>query len=110
MREAAMSGYATATDLADYLTRKGLPFREAHEAVAQAVRFADGSRRDLSVLSLPELQQFSSLIDDDVFAVLTLQGSVDSRNHIGGTAPAQVGAAIARARQWLASREKLQSG
>jgi argininosuccinate lyase len=110
MRDAAMRGYATATDLADYLTKKGLPFREAHEAVAQAVRFSDGSGRDLSALSLPELQQFSSLIDDDIFALLTLQGSVDSRNHIGGTAPVQVSAAIARARTWLAGDEQLQSG
>jgi argininosuccinate lyase len=109
MREAAMRGYATATDLADYLAKKGVPFREAHEAVAQAVRFADRSGRDLSVLSLPELQQFSSLIEEDIFTVLTLQGSVDSRNHIGGTAPAQVSAAIARARTWLAGSENLRT-
>ena len=101
MYKAAMRGYATATDLADYLTKKGLPFREAHETVAQAVRFADDSGRDLSALTLPELQQFSPLIEDDIFAVLTLEGSVSSRNHIGGTAPAQVSAAIARARKCL---------
>ncbi|SDA25117.1 argininosuccinate lyase [Nitrosospira sp. Nsp18] len=101
MYKAAMRGYATATDLADYLTKKGLPFREAHETVAQAVRFADDSGRDLSALTLPELQQFSPLIANDIFAVLTLEGSVSSRNHIGGTAPAQVSAAIARARKCL---------
>lgn len=101
MRNAAMRGYATATDLADYLTKKGLPFREAHEAVAQAVRFADKSSRDLSALSLPELQKFSRLIDSDIYAVLTLEGSINSRSHIGGTAPAQVRAAIRRARKWL---------
>ncbi len=104
MRNAAMRGYATATDLADYLTKKGLPFREAHEAVAQAVRFAAESGRDLSALNLPELQKFSPLIDDDVFAVLTLEGSINSRNHIGGTAPEQVRAAISRAREWIDSQ------
>jgi argininosuccinate lyase len=102
MREAAMRGYATATDLADYLTKKGMPFREAHEAVAQAVRFANKSGRDLSALTLSELRQFSGLVDSDIFAVLTLEGSVNSRNHVGGTAPAQVRAAIASARKWLA--------
>ena len=101
MYKAAMRGYATATDLADYLVKKGLPFREAHETVAQAVRFTDNSGRDLGALTLPELQQFSPLIEDDIFAVLTLEGSVNSRNHIGGTAPAQVSAAIARARKYL---------
>ncbi|MBA4142163.1 MAG: argininosuccinate lyase [Nitrosospira sp.] len=101
MREAAMRGYATATDLADYLTKKGLPFREAHESVARAVRFAEKHGRDLTALTLAELQQFSRLIEDDIFAALTLEGSVNSRNHIGGTAPAQVDAAIKRARKWL---------
>lgn len=103
MRAAAMRGYATATDLADYLTKKGLPFREAHEAVAQAVRFAEKNNRDLSALALPELQQFSLLIEGDIFSVLTLEGSINSRNHIGGTAPVQVNAAIKRAREWLSS-------
>ena len=105
MRDAAMRGYATATDLADYLTKKGLPFREAHEAVAQAVRFAAESRRDLSALTLPELQTFSPLIDAGVFSVLTLEGSIDSRNHIGGTAPEQTRAAISRAREWIDRRD-----
>jgi argininosuccinate lyase len=103
MREATTRGYATATDLADYLTKKGTPFREAHETVAQAVRFAEKSDRDLGELTLPELRQFSTQIEDDIFDVLTLQGSVTSRNHTGGTAPIQVRAAIRRAREWLST-------
>ena len=101
MRSAVMRGYATATDLADYLTKKGLPFREAHEAVARAVRFAEQSGRDLGALTLDELRRFSRFIDEDIFAVLTLEGSINSRNHIGGTAPIQVCEAITRARKWL---------
>ncbi len=99
MRRAALEGFATATDLADYLVKKGLPFREAHEAVAQAVKFADGRGCDLADLKLAELQQFSTLIDKDVFAALTLEGSLKARSHIGGTAPARVKAAIAKARK-----------
>ena len=99
MRKAALEGFATATDLADYLVKKGLPFREAHEAVAQAVKFADGRGCDLADLKLEELQQFSSLIEKDVFAALTLEGSLKARSHIGGTAPARVKAAIAKARK-----------
>ncbi|HEY7944912.1 MAG TPA: argininosuccinate lyase [Casimicrobiaceae bacterium] len=102
MRAAANEGYATATDLADYLVKKGLPFRDAHEAVAQAVRHAESERCDLATLSLASLQRFSPLIADDVYAVLTLEGSVASRNHPGGTAPAQVRAAIRAARLSLA--------
>jgi argininosuccinate lyase len=102
MRSAAFQGYATATDLADYLVKKGLPFRDAHEAVALAVRFAVGRGCDLSELKLEELQQFSKLIGDDIYAVLTLEGSLAARNHTGGTAPQQVQAAIARARNSLA--------
>ncbi|MFZ3288110.1 MAG: argininosuccinate lyase [Telluria sp.] len=102
MRAAALQGYATATDLADYLVKKGLPFRDAHEAVARAVRACDEARCDLSEMSLERLRQFSALIDDDVFAVLTLEGSVAARDHIGGTAPRQVRAAIARVRAQLA--------
>jgi len=102
MRKAALEGYATATDLADYLVKKGLPFREAHEAVAQAVRFADECGRDLAVLKLSELQQFSRLIGDDVFAALTLEGALKARSHIGGTAPARVKAAIAKGRKSIA--------
>ncbi len=101
MREAALEGYATATDLADYLVKKGVPFREAHEVVAQAVRFAEGGGRDLAALQLPELQQFSGLIGDDVFAALTLEGALQARSHIGGTAPARVKAAIAKGRKSL---------
>ena len=99
MREAAREGHATATDLADYLVRKGLPFRDAHEAVALAVREAERSGRDLSQLALDELRGFSPLIAADVFDVLTLEGSVASRDHPGGTAPRQVRAAIAAARR-----------
>ncbi|MHB9117745.1 MAG: argininosuccinate lyase [Burkholderiales bacterium] len=102
MRQAAQQGFATATDLADYLVKKGLPFRDAHEAVARAVRFAEGQGCDLSDLSLEELRGFSALIGEDIFAVLTLEGSLNSRKHIGGTAPQQVRAAIAQARQDLA--------
>ena len=101
MRSAALQGYATATDLADYLVKKGLPFRDAHEAVAQIVRLAEQRACDLSDLKLNELQKFSPLIADDIYAVLTLEGSLASRNHIGGTAPQQVEAAIARARESL---------
>jgi argininosuccinate lyase len=102
MRAAALQGYATATDLADYLVKKGLPFRDAHEAVAHAVRACDVARCDLSEMSLEQLRQFSPLIEDDVFQVLTLEGSVAARDHVGGTAPNQVRAAIARVRQQLA--------
>ncbi len=101
MRQAAVEGFATATDLADYLVKKGLPFREAHEVVARAVRAAERQGCDLSDLSLAELQGFSTLVGADVYAVLTLEGSVAARDHIGGTAPAQVRAAVARARENL---------
>jgi argininosuccinate lyase len=101
MRRAALEGFATATDLADYLVKKGLPFREAHEAVARAVRFASDRGQDLAALPLAELQQFSPLIEADVFEVLTLEGSVAARNHPGGTAPEQVRAALARAKAEL---------
>ena len=102
MRIAAAEGFSTATDLADYLVRKGMPFRDAHEVVAQAVRSAAGRGIDLADLALAELRGISNLIDEDVTEALTLEGSVASRNHIGGTAPAQVRAAIARHRQRLA--------
>ncbi len=98
MRAAAFEGYSTATDLADYLVKKGLPFRDAHEAVALAVRAAVARRKDLSELSLQELQAFSSLIADDVFQVLQVNGSVAARNHVGGTAPDQVRAQVQRHR------------
>ena len=98
MRAAALQGYATATDLADYLVKKGLPFRDAHEAVAKAVRACEQRSCDLVDLSIAELREFSPLINDDIFSVLTLEGSVAARNHPGGTAPAQVVEAIKRAR------------
>jgi argininosuccinate lyase len=101
MRAAAAEGFATATDLADYLVKRGLPFREAHEAVALAVRTASDRGVDLADLTVAELRAFSPLVGDDVHAVLTLDGSIASRDHIGGTAPTQVRAAIARARAEL---------
>ena len=104
MRAAAGTGYATATDLADYLVRKGVPFRDAHEAVAQAVRHAEERQVDLAQLPLDALQRFSPLIDDDVYGVLTLDGSVASRNRAGGTAPEQVRNAIRAARAALNAR------
>ncbi len=102
MRRAAQEGFATATDLADYLVRKGIPFRDAHEAVGQAVRFAEKSGRDLSQLSLAELRRFSSAVQKDVLRSLSLEGSVAARSHPGGTSPDQVRAAVRRARKDLA--------
>jgi argininosuccinate lyase len=102
MRAAALEGYATATDLADYLVKKGVPFREAHEIVAQTVRYAESRERGLEDLKLAELQQFSTRIGEDVFDALTLEGSLAARSHIGGTAPARVKAAIVKARKGLA--------
>ena len=101
MRRAAMEGYATATDLADYLVKKELPFREAHEIVARAVRRAAQKGVTLPQLGLDELKQFSTLIEADVIEKLSLEGSLAAREHVGGTAPKQVRAAIARARQRL---------
>ena len=98
---AAQSGCITATDLADYLTRKQVPFRDAHAIVGRAVHYAIEKNRDLSELKIEELQQFSDGIEEDVFDLLGLQGSVTSRNHIGGTAPDQVRAAIQRGRERL---------
>ena len=101
MRTAAVEGYATATDLADYLVKKGLPFREAHEAVARAVRAAVDKGCDLADLPLSELQAYSPLVDADVYQVLTLEGSLAQRCHLGGTAPVAVRAAVDRARARL---------
>ena len=98
MYERTKLGFSTATDLADYLVRKGMPFRNAHEVVGNAVRLGVETERDLSEMTLAELQQFSDLIDEDVFEYLTLEGSVAARNHYGGTAPKQVLAAIERAK------------
>ena len=94
MYRAAKQGFATATDLADYLVRKGMAFRDAHEVVGQAVRLGVESNRDLADITLSELQQFSGQIGEDVFDILTLEGSVAARNHIGGTAPEAVRKAI----------------
>ena len=104
MREAAIRGFSTATDLADYLVGKGLPFRDCHEIVGLAVRYGVEQEKDLAEMSLDELRQFSDKITDDVFAVLTLEGSVNARNHIGGTAPAQVRLAIARGNELISQR------
>jgi len=101
MRAAALEGFATATDLADYLVRRGAPFRDAHEAVARAVRHAEAKGVDLADLTVADLRQFSPLVGDDVHSVLTLEGSVASRNHPGGTAPEQVRLAAAAARRAL---------
>jgi len=103
MYKAAKQGFSTATDLADYLVTKGIPFRDAHEVVGLAVRLGVETKRDLSDLSLEELQQFSEIISEDVYQVLTLEGSVASRNHLGGTAPSMVKQAIQTARQDLVS-------
>ncbi len=101
MRAAAQRGYATATDLADYLVNKGLPFRDAHEVVGQAVAYGMANDKDLAQIELRELQKFSNLIRDDVYAVLSLDGSVAARSHLGGTAPEQVRQAATKAREWL---------
>jgi argininosuccinate lyase len=101
MAAAAKQGFSTATDLADYLVRKGIAFRDAHEIVGRAVRHCVDTGKDLSAMTLNELQGFSSVISDDVFAVLTLEGSMAARNHPGGTAPAQVREAISAARKRL---------
>lgn len=102
MHAQALQGFATATDLADYLVRKGVAFRDAHEIVGKAVRYGITHNQDLAQLSLAKLQTFSSAIDADVFAALTLEGSLAARDHIGGTAVKQVQAAIQRARARLA--------
>jgi argininosuccinate lyase len=101
MRAAVLEGHATATDLADYLVRRGMAFRDAHDVVARAVREAERSDVDLAALPLAKLRHFSKKIDSDVKRVLTPEGSVAARKHIGGTAPAEVRRAIARARKRL---------
>lgn len=101
MYESAKRGFSTATDLADYLVRKGVAFRDAHEVVGKAVRHGIDTGKDLSEMTIETLQGFSNTIEQDVFEVLTLEGSVAARNHIGGTAPTQVRAAIKRAQQRL---------
>ena len=104
MRAAAAIGHSTATDLADYLVHRGLAFRDAHEVVGGAVRRAESKGVELHMLSLSELQSISDLISDDVYGVLTLEGSVNSRDHVGGTAPSQVRQVINRAQAEIASR------
>ena len=101
MERAALKGYATATDLADYLVKKGLAFRDAHEIVAHAVKTAQAQGIDLSALPLDALRQFDARIGQDVYEVLSLQGSLNARNILGGTAPAQVRAQVARHRERL---------
>jgi argininosuccinate lyase len=101
MRAAAQRGFTTATDLADYLVRKGVAFRDAHEIVGKAVRHCIESDCELDALSLEIFQSFSPQIDDDVYEILTLEGSINARNHIGGTAPSQVRAAVQSLRRRL---------
>jgi len=105
MLSAAAAGYSTATDLADYLVRKQIPFRDAHEIVGKAVAYAVENGIDLTAIGLDQLKIFSAVIEEDVFRVLELQGSVDSRNHIGGTAPDRVREAVDNARKLLDARE-----
>jgi argininosuccinate lyase len=101
MRAAAYRGFTTATDLADYLVRKGITFRDAHQIVGQVVRYCIENNGELDKLSLEVLQRFSPQIEPDVYSILTLEGSIAARNHIGGTAPVQVRAAIQRLRTQL---------
>ena len=99
MEQAALKGYATATDLAEYLVRLNVPFRDAHAIVGGAVHYAIEQDKPLSELSLDELRSFGDMINEDVYDVLSLQGSVNSRNHFGGTAPERVSEAVAAAKQ-----------
>ena len=103
MYQAASRGFSTATDLADYLVRKDIPFRDAHEIVGKAVQAAEQAGCDLSDMPIEALQQFSREIDSDVYDVLTLEGSVRARDHVGGTAPDQVLAAISKVREQFAN-------
>jgi len=101
MKEAALKGYATATDLADYLVRKGLPFRDAHEAVAKIVRLAQDTEKGLSDLPIAQLKTIHPFIDEDVYNVLTLEGSLNARATLGGTAPVQIRMQIERWKKLL---------
>ena len=105
MRKALLAGYPTATDLADYLARRGVPFRTAHDIVGRVVRLASERGCDIADLTLEELREFSDVITEDVYDVLTLEGSVAARNHVGGTAPAQVRLQVARWEKIFAERE-----
>ncbi|ODS22376.1 argininosuccinate lyase [Candidatus Endobugula sertula] len=104
MYKAAKRGFSTATDLADYLVGKNIPFRDSHEIVGKLVAYGIDSGKDLSEMTLEELQPFSDVIEQDVFEVLTLEGSVAARNHVGGTAPQQVLSAVATAKTALSTR------
>jgi len=106
MREAALRGYSTATDLADYLVKRGIPFRDAHEIVGRSVAYGIQQGKDLSEFELSEIKQFSDTIEADVFDYLTLEGSVNARNHIGGTAPERVRQAIVQGRASLSERKQ----
>jgi argininosuccinate lyase len=101
MYTAALQGFATATDLAEYLVRKNVAFRDAHEIVGRVVNYAFDNGRNLPELTLGELREFSEDIDDDIFDVLTLEGSINARDHVGGTAPGRVREALAHARKLL---------
>jgi argininosuccinate lyase len=101
MRSSTLKGYTTATDLADYLVKKGMPFRDAHDVVGNAVAYAITQSKDLSELSLEELQSFDSTIEADIFDFISLEGSLNARNHLGGTAPEQVSLSIKAARNLL---------
>ena len=104
LRSATMKGFATATDLADYLVKKGMPFRDAHEVVGNAVAYGVANSVDLAEIELATLQGFSELIGKDVYKVLTLDGALAARDHLGGTAPAQVMARVAEAKLLLKER------
>ena len=108
MRAAALAGYPTATDLADYLARRGVPFRTAHDIVGRVVRLASEQNCDIADLSLEQLREFSDVIQEDVYSVLTLEGSIAARNHVGGTAPEQVLKQVARWEGIFAERAKAQ--
>ena len=103
MAEAARKGFSTATDLADYLVRKKIPFRDSHEIVGKAVAFCLVNNKDLSEMSMEELKKFSNIIEDDVYQVLTIEGSVQARDHVGGTAPEQVKIAVQAAREKISN-------
>ena len=105
MELAAIKGFSTATDLADYLVKKGTPFRDAHETVGKVVSYAIDEQLSLPDIPLEKLAQFSSSIKADVFKVLSLEGSVEARNHVGGTSPTQVMKAIESAKIDLKTRE-----
>jgi argininosuccinate lyase len=103
MAEAARKGFSTATDLADYLVKKKIPFRDSHEIVGKAVAFCLVNNKDLSEMSMEELKKFSNIIEDDVYQVLTIEGSVEARDHVGGTAPEQVKIAVQAAREKISN-------